>query len=283
MENLVKFNIACVKAKSIIIKSKLPDTDYVINPYIGCQFACKYCYASFMGHSVNETVSSWGKYIYIKDNAVELFAKEIKSLLKKSPIPKLLLSSVTDPYNYVEFKYQITRKILSVLLDNNYSGLVSILTKSPLVLRDIDLFKQLNNIEVGLTITTTDNKITRMLEKNAPLVSKRLEALEELKNNGIKTYAFVGPLLPHFRYKPELLDALFKKLADIKVDSIFIEHINLNSYIKKRLVQELKDQPKEYIESYNVAHKQVLDSMIQTLLDKYKLKLRLNTVIEHKK
>ena len=89
---------------------------------------------------------------------------------------------------------------------------IILLTKSDLVLRDIDLFKQFNNVEVGLTVTSTDDTISRYFEKYAPDVSKRFKALKKLNEEGIRTYAFVGPLLPHFVSEPDKLDALFEAI-----------------------------------------------------------------------
>ena len=86
-----------IQDKSIITKSKLPDTDYVVNPYVGCEFACLYCYASFMGRFVNEPLENWGNYLYVKTNAVELFKSEYKKLksINNKP-PRMMMSSVTD-------------------------------------------------------------------------------------------------------------------------------------------------------------------------------------------
>ena len=162
------------QAKSILTKSKLPDADYVINPYTGCRFGCVYCYASFMSRYVGKETSDWGEFVYIKTNAPELLKKEITKLKNKGSGLSILLSSVTDPYQGVEAKYQITRKCLQVLVDYEFEGLVSILTKSGMVIRDIDLLKQLKNVEVGLTITSVDDNVSRFFEKYAPNVSQRI-------------------------------------------------------------------------------------------------------------
>lgn len=274
-----------IEARSIITKSKLPDTDYVVNPYTGCQFGCGYCYASFMGRFAGESISDWGKYVHVKMNAVELFEKELLVLLRKNPTAKILLSSVTDPYHAPESRHKLTRGILSVLVKYDYPGLVSILTKSPSVLRDIDLLQKLKNAEVGLTITTTDDKLAMILEERALPASKRMCALKELKTHGIKTYAFIGPLLPHFRYQPELLDSFFQELAGAKVDSIFVEHINMSNYIKVRLMDALKEMPEEYVALYETAsmeqHVEALDALVLKLVEKYKITLRLNKIIRH--
>lgn len=274
-----------IEAKSMLVLSNLPDTDYVVNPYTGCQFACLYCYASFMGRFVNEPRSNWGNYVYVKSNAVDVIREELAKWSDKRCQSSVLLSSVTDPYQGLEKKYQLTRGILEAFLERKYPGLVSILTKSPLVLRDVDVIKQLPNAEVGMTITTTDDNLSHFLEVAAPLATQRLETLRKLNDSGLKTYAFVGPLLPHFRYESHLLDKLFSEIARSGVQQVYIEHINLPQYIKERLFPELKGKPEEIQKVYDGAiakeHRNALDIQIQELLFKYGLHARLGGTIYH--
>jgi len=274
-----------IRAKSILVKSKLPDADYVVNPYTGCQFACQYCYASFMGRFVNESFDNWGNYVYVKVNAVELLDSEITRMSRSRRSASVLLSSVTDPYHGVEAKYQLSRGILRVFVEKQYPGIVGILTKSPLVLRDIDIIEQLPNAEVGMTVTTTDDKLSRFLETKAPLASRRLEALEQLNSRGIRTYAFVGPLLPHFRYQPDLLDDLFSRIAQTGVKHVYVEHINLRAYIRNRLWDILEHEPPEvqavYREASTNEHRAILDGIVAGLMKKYGLELRLGATIYH--
>lgn len=277
-----------IESKSIITASKLPDADYVVNPYTGCEFGCLYCYASFMGRFVNEPIDNWGNYVYVKKNAVVLFEEELKRWTPEHRLKsKMLLSSVTDPYHGIESKYKLTRGILEILARENYPGVVSILTKSPLVLRDVDLLKRIPKAEVGMTITTTDDKLSRFLEVQAPLASRRLKTLRELHEAGIYTYAFVGPLLPHFRYQSDLLDELFASLAETGVQALYVEHINLKAYIRQRLWQTLEQEPEEIQAVYKAAstseHREELDRMVAGLLKKYNLNLRLDEVIYHNK
>jgi DNA repair photolyase len=275
------------EAKSIITESKLPDADYVINPFTGCIFGCHYCYASFMGRNVGETREAWGEYVYVKTNAVELCRAELRKMKPKARQGTILLSSVTDPYQGTEAKYRLTRGILEVLGEEGYPGLVSILTKSPLVTRDIDVLTKLPRCEVGMTITTTDDRISKWLELRAPLASKRLEALRALHAAGIDTYAFIGPLLPHFVELPDLLDELFAQIRDTGVSSVYVEHINLKAYIRERLdpiiASESEGVQRVYLNARKDAHRDRLDEIVSPLLVKHGLRLRLNEVIYHNK
>ena len=138
---------------------------------------------------------------------------------------------------------------------------------------------------VGLTLTTTDDRLSRFLEVRAPLGSRRLETLAALTAEGIETYAFVGPLLPHFRYEREALDALFTGLASAGVRSLYVEHINLSPYIQQRMQRALRLAPPEVQAVYRDArtdeHRRALDTIVAELLTKHGLTLRLSKVIYH--
>ncbi len=274
-----------IQAKSILVPSKLPDTDYVINAYTGCAFACSYCYASFMGRFIDKKIEDWGTYVYAKTNLKEILEKELKSTKDKTK--SIFLSSVTDPYQGAEAVYKLTRSALELLVEYDWQGKIGILTKSPLVTRDIDVLKKLKNVEVGLTITSTDDDVSRFLEQTAPPASIRLKTLKELHDAGIKTYAFVGPLLPHFAATPEKLKDIFGALKEVGVKEIYMEHINLSPYIKKRLFEKLGNTDKEILEKFYSAtsksYKSELDEVINKLLKDYNFKLRLGEVMVHNK
>lgn len=178
-----------IQASTIITKSNLPDADYVINPYIGCMHSCLYCYARFMKRFTGHT-EDWGKFIDIKLNAPNLIPINTKKYIGKS----IFLSSVTDAYLPLERKYQITHKILEKLIPLQPN--LCIQTKSDLVLKDIDLLKQFKSCEVGFTITTLDDNLRKEIEPFTSPVQNRIKALEELKNAGINSYVFIGPILP---------------------------------------------------------------------------------------
>ncbi len=274
-----------ISAKSILVHSKLPGCDFVINPYTGCRFGCSYCYASFMGRFVDKKVSDWGSYVYAKINAPELLKSEIVKLKDKGRNKTILLSSVTDPFQGAEAKYQLSHKCLEILADYGFEGEVSILTKSPLVLKSIPVLKKLKNVDVGLTITSTDDKISRYFEKLAPNVSQRLEALKKLNEEGIKTYAFFGPLLPHFVANKEEIKKVLEAIYQTGTRRLFIEHINLSSYIRERMLQELKDIDKSFLEKFYSSqskdYRNELNKTILDLLKNYDFEL-LHEIIFHK-
>ena len=200
----LKWNISLIESRSVLSKTGISCFDYVINCYRGCSFGCLHCYASFMkkftGHKEN-----WGDFVDVKINAVEVLKKEIKKVNRG----RVFLSSVTDPYLPLEAKFRLTRGVIECLIGTDFE--VTILTRSPLVTRDIDVFRKLKSVEVGLSVPTDREDIRKIFEPNATPISSRIKALRKLKEEGIRTYAFIAPLLP---LNPENLASLLNPVAD---------------------------------------------------------------------
>jgi DNA repair photolyase len=202
-------NIREILAKSILSKSQI--SDYALNPYVGCQHDCVYCYAKFMKRFTGHR-ERWGEFVDVKINAPELLAKEVK----KKRVGKVWISGVCDPYQPLEKKYEITRRCLEILVENNWP--ITVQTKSPLVLRDIEILKRSTDVEVGFTITTADEKVRRIFEPGAPPIAARVEALGILHAEGIRTFVMIAPLLPH-------ADGLVDMLKGA-VDHVLIDRYN---------------------------------------------------------
>jgi DNA repair photolyase len=198
-----------IAAKSILSKSQI--YDYALNAYVGCQHSCIYCYAKFMkrftGHS-----ELWGEFVDVKINAPELLDCEVKKKKKGN----VWISGVCDAYQPLEKKYQLTRRCIEILVENGWP--FTVLTKSPLVLRDIELLKKAKDSEVGFTITTADEKVRKIFEPNAPPIAKRVEALDILHTAGIKTFVMIAPLLPGAEGLVDMLKG--------KVDNVLIDRLN---------------------------------------------------------
>lgn len=276
-----------IRAKSILSKSNLKtaDYDYSINPYIGCRFGCVYCYASFMARYVGKQTSDWGEFVYAKINAPELLSKEIARIPRKGKGKILWFSSVTDPYQGLETRYELTKKCLTVLKDYGFEGNVGILTKSNLILRDIDLLSELPDTDIGFTITSTDDGISRYFEKMAPPVSVRLTALRAFHKRGFRTYAFLGPLLPHILADDRQLEKLFSAVADTGNKEIYVEYLNVSPYILKRLKMELKDIDAKHLAPYlyskDKGKRDRWDVKVNSLVKKYGLRLRFGSTLYH--
>ncbi|MGV3727463.1 radical SAM protein [Hydrogenophaga sp.] len=271
---------------SIIVKSKLPDTTYVVNPYTGCEFGCSYCYASFMGRFVGETIESWGEYVFVKRNAVEVFKRDLRKLSDETRQGSMLLSSVTDAWQPVERKYRLSSGIVAELVRARYPGVVSVLTKSPIVLDDLELLRQLPRADIGVTVTTTDDNIARVLEVRSPSARRRIHTLERLNAGGISTYAFVGPLLPHFSEQKSALHDLFKSLRDAGTREIYVELINKSRYIRERLDSAYLSGDRALIQSYidadELKQRSRLARLVNELVEQYDFRLRLGKVLDHR-
>uniref|UniRef100_A0A832IFJ1 Radical SAM protein n=1 Tax=Pseudothermotoga hypogea TaxID=57487 RepID=A0A832IFJ1_9THEM len=199
-----------VLVQKLVTKTKIPIARYVVNPYIGCGHGCRYCYAQFIGPFKN-TAGVWGRDVFVKTNAPEIFERELYKL-KGS----ILFSSICDPYQPIEKKYQLTRTLLKIALDRFRS--VHILTKSSLILRDLDILKN-GNVSVTLTITTDDDRVRKILEPNAAPIEQRIEAVRKLRESNVDVSIFVGPVLP---MNPERLARLLSK----HVGRIFVDKLN---------------------------------------------------------
>ncbi|WP_287585477.1 radical SAM protein [Candidatus Borrarchaeum sp.] len=207
--------------KSALVKSRIYDVDYVINPYIGCTHGCKYCYARFMKRYTKHK-EPWGEFVDIKTNIANLLSGE---LARKKGKGLILLSSVTDPYQPVEEKYELTRKCLQRLL--RYDRTISILTKSALVTRDIDLLSQFSECEVGFTITTYNDKIREVFEPEASPIEQRISTLRKLHDQGIATYVFLGPIIPVLT--EQSLSQLLDVFSEGVIDRLSIDKLNIKA------------------------------------------------------
>lgn len=289
--------LATKQAKSILTPSKLPGADYVVNPYSGCAFGCVYCYAEFTRKFTGHLDDKWGKYVDAKINTPEVFEKEIANLTKKvikknkfktGNRPVIFFGSVTDPYQGVEAKYELVKKCLEIIVKSEIKNdiEISLLTKSPLVTRDIEILKQIPNLEVGMTISSIDDNISRIFECYAPPSSLRILALKKLNEVGIKTYAFVGPLLPHFVANEESLRKLFKEIKESGTKKVWAEHINLTGSKMDRLMGLIGDQLTEgelklFKESQTDDYKKKLGNMILDIVNELGLELVGGKVIDH--
>ena len=196
-------------AKSILSPSKI--YPWVINPYTGCQHGCSYCYARFMKRVTGHR-EPWGEFVDVKINAPEVLRAEIK----KKRRGRVWVSGVCDPYQPLEAQYRLTRQCLEILVQNAWPVIIQ--TRSPLVLRDLDILQGAPDVEVGLSVTTADDTIRKLFEPYAPPIPDRIRALGELHDAGIRTYAMIAPVLPGAEGLAELLKG--------KIDYVLIDRMN---------------------------------------------------------
>ncbi len=257
-----------ITCKNCMTKSKL--TDYVINPYTGCQNGCKYCYADFI-RKFQKIKYKWGDFVYAKINCPELLEKE----LEKNKPGHIWLASVCDCYMPVEKQFGLTRKILETIAKSPFKKkfTIEILTKSSLVERDFDLLKQLN-IELGCSINTLNEKYSKIIEPLASLPKERINVLKEAKKQGIKVYAFISPVMPCITN----LELLFKELKFC--DYVWVEILNIRKPILARLLPIIKEDFPELMEDFeNIINNydeycNSIENEVKLLSKKYNLKVQ---------
>ncbi|MYE06372.1 MAG: radical SAM protein [Chloroflexi bacterium] len=168
---------------------KLEWLDFTLNPYQGCTFACTYCYAAFFAPE-EEQRERWGQWVRVKTNALAKLRHSRQDVRGKT----VLMSSATDPYQPIEAKLELTRSLLPILAQRGAH--LSVLSRSPLVTRDIDLFQTFEHINVTMSITTDSDEVRQRFEPQCASIDRRLQAITQLSNAGLRTSINVAPLLP---------------------------------------------------------------------------------------
>ena len=194
---------------------------WTINPYRGCEFACKYCYARYT-HEFTEMRDGleFERKIYVKQHAAELLRQELKRVKADESIA---LGTATDPYQPAERRFEVTRGILEEF--SRHRGFeLGIVTKSNLVVRDLEVLKNVaraNKVSVHVTVTTLETELARILEPRAPRPDLRIEAVRELAQAGIRVGISCSPVIPGITDSPAHLEALVRAAAEAGADYIF--------------------------------------------------------------
>jgi len=214
--------VKSIEAKNFLVKTGLGH-DFACNPYNGCEHGCVYCYAQTMPGPQNRN-EVWGTYVDIKE-----FPNY--NIPKNTGSKSLFFSSMTDPYQPIEAQTRKTREVLESIYESNLD--VSILTKSSLVTRDIDLFKQMKSIKIGFSISMND-EYAKIFEPKAAQPSERINALKTLHQAGITTYVFISPIIPFVTDVFNIID-----LVKDDIDYLMFDTLNLKDPANKRRMYHL--------------------------------------------
>lgn len=246
---MVKFKE--IEAKSILQPQKYRDdwfwNRYNLNPYRGCQFACNYCDAITEKYLVHEDYKDFSRIIYVKKNAPEVLETEVK----KFKPDVVAMSGVTDPYQPAERKYELTRKILKILAKHKFP--VHIITKSDLVLKDIDLLKEIAKqtwCSVSLTIVTFNQELLPYLEPFAPSPERRLEAIRKLNDAGIQAGVDFTPIVPYLLDNEENIEEVVKRASEHAKYILIGAAMTLRSNQRIRFLELLRKNFPEHVEKY---------------------------------
>jgi DNA repair photolyase len=249
--------------KSLLNKSGI--SEYAVNCYSGCAHGCVYCYARFATRFTHPG-EAWGRFVDVKENAVQVLTKEVK----RRAAGNVIVSSVCDAWQPVEEKTLLTRQCLELLVRYRFS--IHALTKNALALRDLDILKQ-GEAEMGVTVTTLDTGIAGFLEPGASVPDKRMELLRQAKSQGLKTLAFIGPLMPFITDTEENITAVLKAIKEAGVDSFYVDKLNLRYGVWPDLLKLLMDHYHALIPEYRkvcfdqAAKEAYRDRLSQTVRD----------------
>jgi DNA repair photolyase len=204
-----------LEARSILNRCNVPRMPFswTVNPYRGCEFACKYCYARYT-HEFMELRDNieFERKIFVKQRATELLRKDLRKV-KAGEI--IAIGTATDPYQPAERRYEVTRSVLNEFAKRSGYD-IGIVTKSNLIVRDIELLKRVaerNSLYVNLTITTLDTHLARILEPRAPRPDLRLEAMRRLNESDVPAGVIIAPVLPSITDQPSALEAIVRAAA----------------------------------------------------------------------
>lgn len=232
MEQMVKISV--IDVKSVLTKSNLPVSDYSVNPYVGCTHACKYCYASFMKRFTNHP-EPWGEFLDVKHWPEMTNPEKYKG-------KELFIGSVTDPYNPQEEEYGRTRALLQQLKGSGVK--ISIQTKSDLVLRDMELIRTFPDARVGFSINTLDERFKDDMD-NAVSIERRLEAMRQFHEAGIRTTCFISPIFPGITD----VMAIIERVKD-RCNLVWLENLNLRGNYKSVIMDYIRDKHSELLSLY---------------------------------
>lgn len=187
--------------------------EWTLNPYGGCAFGCSYCFVPAMKARLGvELPAPWGEYVEVKENAAETLRRQMRAV---KPGERITIGTATDPYQPAERTHRITRSLLEQLCF--YDNPVSITTRSPLVLRDVDVLLRLANVRVNISIPFVDDAVRRAFEPNAPDPAGRLECVRRLRDAGISVSIFWAPVLPGVTDTERAMRAILTEFAGLSV------------------------------------------------------------------
>jgi len=230
-----------VECRSLLNKSGL--ADYAVNCYAGCEHGCVYCYARFATR-FSHPGEPWGSFVDVKINAPQVLTHEAK----RKRVGRVFISSVCDGWQPLEASYHLTRQCLEILVPYCYP--LTILTKSTLASRDLDLLTSKEGVELGVTITTLDEGLRRLIEPRSSPSAGRLALLQEAKRRGIRTYAFVGPLLPYLSDTENSLTPLLKAVKDVGADYFYVDRLNRRFGVWPSLKSLLQEHFPDLMDEY---------------------------------
>ncbi|HUU21407.1 MAG TPA: radical SAM protein [Phycisphaerae bacterium] len=226
--------------KTILNRTSLGD--YSLNCYTGCAHACVYCYARFM-QRFHPHPEPWGSFVDVKINAVEV----LKRQLRRAKPGDVFTSSACDGWQPVEARCGLTRRCCELLLERGFQ--VNVLTKSALVLRDLEVFAG-QTARIGVSVTTLDEGLRKLWEPHASSVEDRFRVIAEARRAGLETSIMFGPLLPALSDDGASIEAMLRRAADLGIDRIWVDALNPRPRVWPAVAELLQTRFPELREHY---------------------------------
>jgi DNA repair photolyase len=271
--HLIEFR--AIQSRSILNKSvskrRIP-LHYTVNPFRGCEFACRYCFARYTHEFLQPTpintpppgaldipqqpwALAFEREIYLKENAAWLLEQELRTLAPRlaENQDRIVIGTATDPYQPIERRVGITRSLLEVFA-KHHDLRIGVITKSSLITRDIDLFQQIaarNTLVLHITITTTDAELARKLEPRAPRPDLRFAAVKKLRAAGLTTGILCSPLLPGINDSVAALDAVAARAAQAGASFLGSNPLFLKSCSRPTFLSFVREHFPNLTDNYN--------------------------------
>lgn len=259
--------VTIASRSKLITHTGFKNYDVCFNTYVGCEFGCTYCYVRFF---VKDKDLEWGEFIRVRDHVKDRLPKELntgfvevptnvrtpildedgkptgktKRVFAQVPIEeaRCVIGTMTDPYQPTEKKFRITRTALQIMLGHSHKfKKIGIFTRSPLVLQDADLIRQLPKARVHFTITPYEHDVMRKLEPKSPITETRWKTVAALKEAGLRVHVNVAPIMPLL--SEQSIDEWARRLAELQVDEYFVDPMQAYDESFKAFKDACQDMP----------------------------------------
>lgn len=224
------------ECRTILNRSVMPFSDYTLNAYQGCAFGCSYCYVPMMRARRGQMDErAWGGWVQVKVNAPDVLRRQ---MLRVEPEARIAIGTATDSWQPLEKRYGITRRILEELA--LYRNPVSILTRSPLLIRDIDILTRMERVSVGVSLPTFDERARRVFEPDAPAIPGRVALVRRLVAAGLRVSLFWCPILPGVMDNAAAVEEYMGRAAELGVARVIWDTLNYTEGLARPHMQLLR-------------------------------------------
>ena len=289
-------HVSLASKSKLLVQTGFKNFDLCANSYVGCQFACTYCYVRFF---VKDPVHDWGDFVRVRSWAETQLNKElthgtfklktgtrdeidqVTAKTKKKPVYthtpidqlRLVIGTMTDPYQPIETKERITRTILTTLAAHETKFKKhGLFTRSPLVLNDLELIKSLPAPQIHYTITPYPKDILKQIEPISPTTQARWKVIKQIKESGIRTHVNIAPIIPHI--SEDYIPKYVQNLAELKIDEYFVDPIQPYPESLKALDEGIKNHPKYQQIIKTITDKQAYAEWKQEYYEKWQTERR---------